>query len=62
MTKSTPSVRKDGKSGHSKAPKIMPCNCKHDYQDFHYGAGMRVFNPHNGGNYACTVCGAIKES
>lgn len=39
--------------------KIMPCNCKSDFQDREYGKGMRVFNPagKNGDKFRCTVCG-----
>jgi hypothetical protein len=34
---------------------ILPCTCKHDFQDRAYGYGKRVFNPTNFG-YRCTVC------
>lgn len=39
--------------------KIMPCTCKHGFQDATYGHKMRVFNkivkPRVG--WRCTVCG-----
>ena len=47
------------------APKILPCLCKHEYQDRLYGYGRRVHNPtekqivYNGHTklaYRCTVC------
>lgn len=45
---------------------VMPCTCQHNYQDKHYGAGMRVHNMlgENAG-WRCTVCankkGAVKK-
>lgn len=47
--------------------KILPCTCKHDYQDATHGAGQRVHNRCPGNNkspgknkspdeYCCTVC------
>jgi len=35
---------------------ILPCTCKHDYQDREHGRNMRVHNPCNYG-YRCSVCG-----
>ncbi len=40
---------------------IRKCDCKHEYQDTHYGNGMRVCNPTMKGKggtpvYRCTVC------
>ena len=45
--------------------KILPCNCKHSFQDFEYGKGKRVHNyaiKTNGGNggWRCTVCQKVK--
>ena len=41
---------------------IMPCNCKHEYQDEKYGIGRRVFNKCSGFNARCTVCGKTKTA
>lgn len=53
------------KADHTKKdPQVMPCTCKHDFQDSRYGAGNRLFNPcasATGKTYHCTVCGAPKE-
>lgn len=47
---------------------IVPCSCKHQYQDRLYGAGNRVHNDpgHNGagnknGKSRCTVCEQTKK-
>lgn len=40
---------------------IRPCRCQHDWQDQHYGRGMRVHNVKENkqtGDVRCTVCGA----
>lgn len=41
--------------------KLIPCGCKHDFQDKEYGAGMRVHNKGKGtvstDKWICTVCG-----
>lgn len=55
--KSTPNQ----KDHTAKLTKILPCTCKHAYQDERYGAGNRVHNPRKGGIFACTVCGREKE-
>lgn len=34
---------------------ILPCICKHKFQDKRYGKGMRVHNKKVKG-YRCTVC------
>jgi len=44
--------------------RILPCTCKHKWQDRVYGKGNRVFNlrkepDRNGGR--CTVCGSSKQ-
>jgi hypothetical protein len=43
--------------------KIIPCACKHEFQDKEYGAGMRVANKlaqKAGVNeYRCTVCSKV---
>ena len=39
--------------------KVLPCSCKHDYQDKKYGEGTRVMIKKNQG-YRCTVCGKDK--
>lgn len=41
--------------------KILPCSCKHEFQDKTYGVGKRLMNhaPQKGGKpnrYRCTVC------
>ncbi len=46
--------------------RLMPCTCKHEYQDFMYGNYMRVHNetlkkPTGAGGWACTVCGKVKS-
>ena len=45
---------------------ILPCSCKHEYQDETYGTGMRVHNPAPKagptGGYRCTVCSNVKKS
>lgn len=46
--------------------KIMPCICKHEFQDRTYGMGKRVHNStlaNDRGREAwrCTVCGVKKE-
>lgn len=50
--------------------KIMPCTCKHEFQDSLYGKNKRLFNARAGRKehgtkaegkaigYRCTVCGA----
>lgn len=46
---------------------ILPCSCKHEYQDRQYGQGRRYMNltaKSAGGTkriYRCTVCGAEQE-
>ena len=38
-------------------PKILRCSCKHEFQDNHYGKGMRLFNKTSKLDiYRCTVC------
>lgn len=41
--------------------KVMPCTCKHEFQDEKYGKNMRVFNERMSGGksngWRCTVCG-----
>jgi len=43
--------------------KIIPCTCKHQYQDSKYGSGKRVGNECDkksvGRSYRCTVCGTV---
>ncbi len=40
---------------------ILPCNCKHAYQDKRYGIGKRVHNPtKDESKFKCTVCGKEK--
>jgi len=39
---------------------VLKCDCKHEYQDSKYGAGMRVHNQTKNG-YRCVVCGKTKE-
>jgi hypothetical protein len=44
---------------------ILPCKCKHAYQDERYGNGLRVHNHapkvHSGaGGWRCTVCEDVK--
>lgn len=38
---------------------ILPCSCKHEFQDQRYGRGMRVANPSRKSPpmWRCTVCG-----
>lgn len=37
---------------------ILPCECRHDFQDQRYGRGRRVHNVGKEGLFArCTVCG-----
>ena len=41
---------------------ILPCICKHDYQDSLYGHGNRVMNPDKEAQqYICTVCGTKRS-
>lgn len=43
--------------------KILPCNCKHDYQDRKYGYRRRAHNrktDQSTTNWRCTVCGREK--
>lgn len=40
--------------------KIMPCDCKHAYQDGKHGKGKRVHNLRPGFKARCTVCGKEK--
>ena len=45
---------------------ILPCSCRHAYQDEIYGRGMRWHNPAKGKDggkiYRCTVCGSVKSA
>lgn len=44
---------------------VLPCNCKHEYQDKHYGPGMRVHNKFGEGSdsgFRCTVCKKEKKN
>lgn len=46
--------------------RIMPCTCRHEFQDRTYGAGKRVHNYAPGNRtkrdeWRCTVCGVKKE-
>ena len=41
-------------------PKIVKCDCKHDYQDKKHGKGQRVANhAPKSKAYRCTVCGKL---
>jgi len=42
---------------------ILPCSCKHEYQDKKYGKGNRVHNKKGSKNpgYRCTVCGISRS-
>lgn len=35
---------------------VIPCTCKHEFQDATYGLGMRVHNVNDKGQAYCTVC------
>lgn len=51
------------KSATAASPKILPCSCKHDFQDQRHGQSNRVHNPCKRGDataYRCTVCGNVK--
>jgi hypothetical protein len=37
---------------------VLPCNCRHEYQDKTYGKNNRVHTHANKG-YRCTVCGSM---
>lgn len=40
---------------------ILPCKCKHDFQDKQYGKGMRVHNfTEKSEKWRCTVCKSEK--
>lgn len=43
---------------------ILPCNCKHKFQDEEYGKGNRVHNlkekDHKKTGWKCTVCSDVK--
>jgi rubrerythrin len=39
--------------------KVVACNCKHEFQDEHYGKGKRLANLTGKGEYRCTVCGTL---
>ena len=47
---------------------IMPCSCKHTYQDQKYGVGLRLHNytkhyPNKTtGGWRCTVCTQVKPA
>lgn len=47
---------------------IIPCNCKHEYQDETYGKGNRVHNfatkagQGGAGAWRCTVCSSMKPA
>ncbi len=41
------------------SPKVIACNCNHEYQDAKYGKGQRLHNPRKGDTWACTVCGKV---
>lgn len=46
--------------------KILPCTCKHEFQDKEYGIQQRVHNyaekENNGdGGWRCTVCKNVKK-
>lgn len=59
MAKSTPAKV----SGHTgKSPRVMPCACKHEFQDSRYGSGKRLHNPRKSDKWACSVCGDLKEA
>ncbi len=43
---------------------ILPCTCKDEFQDRHYGKGMRVHNVGGKGkekNAYCTVCSPSQQ-
>ena len=42
--------------------KIIPCNCKSEFQDETYGKGNRVANEMRSGQLRCIVCGTIHGS
>lgn len=48
----------------SDTTKITQCTCKHDFQDKHYGKGLRVHNLATGKvkGWRCTVCSNIKAT
>ena len=48
--------------------KVLPCSCKHPYQEQKYGKGRRLHNPlqftgHEGEReeYRCSVCGTVRQ-
>jgi hypothetical protein len=43
-----------------KVMRRLRCNCTSEFQDQHYGKGIRLCNPMGKaeGYYRCTVCGA----
>lgn len=48
------------------ASKVLPCVCKHEFQDVRYGHGKRLMNPvkkkeNHPQEYRCTVCGRVSE-
>lgn len=48
------------------AMKILPCDCKHEFQDERFGKGKRVHNECKGTKgappkYRCSVCNKEKE-
>lgn len=54
-------MSKQNESKHTdKDPKVMPCNCRSEYQDQKHGQGMRLHNPRKANTWACTVCGNVK--
>lgn len=45
--------------------KLIPCDCKSEYQDKEYGKQLRLHNqalkkPSSEGGWVCTVCGKAK--
>lgn len=44
--------------------KVLPCRCRHEYQDAEYGRGQRVHNhaprPKSAPVWRCTVCTSEK--
>jgi len=44
--------------------RILPCSCKHEFQDSRYGVGNRVMNQGRSANagegrWRCTVCAKV---
>lgn len=54
-------AQKIAKDGVATGTAILPCSCRHQFQDNRYGYGLRLHNIMRDGGRRCTVCSGVKK-